>query len=226
LFAVKPENCTRQVVMMLIQNGQGMDSEYLNLFRVPIQISKLELDIDLLIEFCYEMKRKNEKGAEKSNVGGWQSDNIFNEIHSEFIKLTNKMEDAANIYHHEIQLKKTQIQKIDNIWININQKGHLNEFHVHPRSIFSGVFYLTEGETSPIVFRHPYGDINTYFWGDSIIEEWNGANSGEWRIEPNPNNLLIFPSWVWHKVSMNKEDTDRISFSFNTEIYETEKGNG
>ena len=24
LFALKPENCTRQVVMMLIQNGQGM----------------------------------------------------------------------------------------------------------------------------------------------------------------------------------------------------------
>ena len=41
-----------------------------------IQISELELNIDSLIEFCYEIKRKNEKGVEKTNVGGWQSSNI------------------------------------------------------------------------------------------------------------------------------------------------------
>ncbi len=78
--------------MMLIQNGQGMDRKYLNIFHVPIQISGLELNIDSLIEFCYEMKRKNEKGVEISNVGGWQSDNIFNETHTEFVILKNKKE--------------------------------------------------------------------------------------------------------------------------------------
>jgi len=50
---------------------EKMNREYLNLFHVPIQIIKLELDIDSLIEFCYEMKRKNEKGVEKTNIGGW-----------------------------------------------------------------------------------------------------------------------------------------------------------
>ena len=66
-----------------------MDKKYLNLFCVPIQIIKLELDIDSLIEFCYEMKHKNEKGIQLSNVGGWHSDNIFDETHIEFIKLKN-----------------------------------------------------------------------------------------------------------------------------------------
>ena len=195
--------------------------EYLNLFPVPIQITELELNIDSLIEFCYEMKRKNEKGVIKSNIGGWQSDNIVNETHTEFVKLKNKIEDAANIYHHEIQLKKTLKQEIDNIWVNINQKGHSNEFHVHPHCILSGVFYLRGN--AQLVFQHPYADISTYFWDDSIIEKWNAANSGLWRIEPEPNMLLIFPPWVYHKVSMNKEDTDRISFSFNTTIHETKK---
>ena len=83
------------------------DKEYLNLFHVPIQINKLELDIDSLIEFCYDMKRKDEKGVEISNLGGWQSDNIFNETHTEFIKLKNKIEDAVKIYHEEIKFKKT-----------------------------------------------------------------------------------------------------------------------
>jgi len=198
------------------------NGEYLNLFHVPIQISKLELDIDSLIEFCYEMKRKNEKGIVKTNVGGWHSDDIFNETHTEFVKLKNKIKDAVDLYHHEIQLKKTYNHKLDNIWVNINQKGHINEYHTHPRAILSGAFYLRGN--APILFQHPFRDINTYFWNE--IEEWNEVNSGEWRIEPKPNILLIFPPWVWHKVSMNKEDVDRISFSFNTVIHETEKGNG
>ena len=190
-----------------------------------LQISKTKLNIDSLIEFCYEMKRNDEKGVEVSNVGGWQSDNIVNEAHTEFVKLKNKIEDAANFYHHGIQLKKTHHQKIDNIWVNINQKGQSNEFHLHTFSCLSGAFYLAKGKV-PIVFRHPYHDINNYYWKSSFIEQWNNTNSGEWTIEPEPNLLLIFPPWVWHKVSMNKEDIDRISFSFNTQIHETEKGNG
>ena len=201
------------------------NKKYLNLFNVPIQISKLELDIDSLIEFCYEMKRKNEKGAEISNVGGWQSDNIVNEIHTEFIKLKTEIEDAAKIYHEEMNFKKTLKQEMVSIWTNINQKGHSNEHHIHVGAILSGAFYLTKGET-PIVFQHPFRDINTYFWDTSIIEEWNGSNSGIWKIESKPNTLLVFPPWVSHKVSMNKEDTDRISFSFNTVIQEIKKGNG
>ena len=200
----------------------SMNGEYLNLFNVPIQITKLELNIDSLIEFCYEMKHKNEKGLEKSNVGGWHSDNIVNETHTEFVKLKTKIEETANLYHHEIQLKKTFYQKISTIWVNINQKGHSNGYHNHPYSSLSGAFYLTEGETAPIVFRHPNEDINTYFWHNSIIEEWNNVNSGLWRIHPKPNTLLIFPPWLKHKVDMNEEDTDRISFSFNTEIYKIE----
>ena len=44
------------------------NTEYLNLFQVPIQISDLELNIDSLIEFYYEMKQKNEKGVELTNM--------------------------------------------------------------------------------------------------------------------------------------------------------------
>ena len=194
------------------------NKKYLNLFQVPIQITELELNIDSLIEFCYEMKRENEKGVEISNVGGWQSDNIVNETHTEFVKLKNKIEEAANIYHHEIQLKKTHHQKIEKIWVNINQKGHSNESHIHEGAILSGAFYLQK-ENAPIVFRHPFHGIQTYFWDASIIEEWNAANSGEWTLEPKSNLLCIFPAWVEHKVRMNKEETDRISLSFNTQLH-------
>ena len=124
---------------------EKMNREYLNLFHVPIQIIKLELDIDSLIEFCYEMKRKNEEGVEISNVGGWQSDNIINETHTEFVKLKTEIADAAKSYHKALKFKKTAEQKISNIWVNINQKGHSNGYHIHARATLSGAFYLTKG---------------------------------------------------------------------------------
>ena len=192
------------------------NTEYLNLFQVPIQISDLELNIDSLIEFCYEMKQKNEKGVELTNMGGWHSDNMLNETQTEFVKLKKKIEENANIYHHQIGLKKTLKQKLSNIWININPKGGSNDFHDHPGACLSGAFYL-KGK-APIIFQHPHKDITTYFWKESFIEKWNVANSGQWRYKPKPNVLLLFPGWVEHKVLMNNEDTDRISISFNTII--------
>ena len=38
-----------------------MREKKLNLFSVPIQMNELELNTNSLIEFCYEIKRKNEK---------------------------------------------------------------------------------------------------------------------------------------------------------------------
>ena len=211
--------------MIKIHNGLDMDREYLNLFSVLIQITELELNIDSLIEFCYEMKRKDEKGVEISNIGGWQSNDVINETHTEFVKLKTEIEGAAKIYHEEMKFKKTLKQRISKIWININQKGHSNEFHDHPRSIFSGAFYLTK-RNAPIMFQHPFRDINTYFWDESIVEEWNFYNAGVSNILPKPNILLIFPPWAEHKVKPNEEDTDRISLSFNTQLQIIEKGNG
>ena len=190
--------------------------EYLYKFISPIQISDLELNVDSLIEFCYEMKQKNQMGVQLTNMGGWHSDNILNETHTEFVKLKNKIEENANAFHNQMQFKKTLKQKLSNIWININPKGGSNDFHDHPGACFSGAFYL-KGE-APIVFQHPYKDITTYFWKESIIEKWNSANSGQWKYKPEPNVLLLFPGWLEHKVLMNSEETDRISISFNTTI--------
>ena len=194
-----------------------MTMKYLNLFFSPILINQLDLNIDSLIEFCYEMKRKDEKGVEITNVGGWQSDNVVHETHEEFTKLVTEVKKNANQYHSDVDFKKEYEQKIGNIWININGKGHSNKDHVHQFSVLSGCFYLTDSKF-PIIFNHPYADITNYYWGEEVIENWNAINSGTWKVSSDRNTLLIFPSWLKHSVAMNKEDSDRISMSFNTQF--------
>tara|TARA_Y100000590_G_scaffold462674_1_gene627403 strand:- start:1219 stop:1812 length:594 start_codon:yes stop_codon:yes gene_type:complete len=191
--------------------------KYLDLFACPVQITEQKLDIDSLIDFSYEMKDKDPEGVHQTNIGGWQSKDIINEKHPEFVKLKNKIEEAANAYHTNIDLKKNEEQIIVNIWININGKGHLNDYHCHHYSVLSGAFYLRPG-SAPIVFQHPYRYINSFYWETNMISKWNPVNSSVFTILPEANNLIIFPAWIEHKVLMNMEDTERISFSFNTHL--------
>ena len=211
-----------------------MSGEFINIFNVPGRICALELNIESLIEFCYEMKRKDAKGVSYTNIGGWQSKNIRGQIFQEFPELENKLIEEVDLFHDELQFKsirsmhswgqKVYRQDIDNIWININQKGHLNDWHNHPQSIFSGCFYLTKSK-SQIIFEHPFREFSTHYWDQAILEEPNSANSARWHgPPPEPGELMLFPAWLYHKVDVHEEDTDRISLAFNTIM--TKRGRG
>ena len=47
--------------------------------------------------------------------------------------------------------------------------------------------------------------------------EFNLWNSSQWKVPVNNNKLILFPSWLEHRVESNeKAITTRISISFNT----------
>ena len=41
---------------------------------------QLDLDLEKLTEFAFQMQSKDKKGVQASNIGGWQSNNIKEEI--------------------------------------------------------------------------------------------------------------------------------------------------
>ena len=43
-------------------------------------------------------------------------------------------------------------------------------------------------------------------------------------MKTKKNTLLMFPPWLYHKVAMNREDTNRISIAFNTVCKKNEWG--
>ena len=48
-------------------------------------------------------------------------------------------------------------------------------------------------------------------------KEWNVSNAVTWTFPAITNELIMFPSWLNHRVLVNeKATTDRISISFNT----------
>ena len=126
--------------------------------------------------------------------------------------------------------KENVRQGFSNMWVNINEKHHYNEWHIHLMSPLSGVYYIKldcSKEQGDIMFKHPK---NLYMikshWPENIIKTPNIVSSEIVNTVPKSNTLLIFPSWLEHKAEVNLKDDIRISLSFNSDILLEKKYNG
>ena len=194
-------------------------------FANPVMEIQLDLDLKKLTEFAFEMQNKDKKGVHHTNRGGWQSGNISKDKHEEFIKLKKEINQYLQIYHLEIfrgmKFKEKVTQNITNMWVNINEKHHYNEWHVHPFSTLSGTYYIKHDgseEQGDITFKHPASPyVNLIHWPTEMVETSNEITSEFAGTMIESNTLLIFPSWLEHKVGNNLKDDTRISLSFNSD---------
>ena len=192
-------------------------------FTSPVMQIQLDLDLEKLTEFASEMRNKDKKGVIQTNVGGWQSNNVIEEAHEELDKLKKEITQYLQMYHSEIfqgmKFKTDVTQTLANMWVNINEKHHYNDWHVHPFATLSGVYYIKHDgvENGDILFKHPeHPQMAALHWPPEIVEAYNAATSGVVNITPKSNMLLIFPSWMNHSVEANLNNDPRISVSFNS----------
>lgn len=196
----------------------------LSLFATPVMHVQLDLDLEKLTEFTFQIQNKDKKGIQHSNMGGWQSDDVSKENHEEFINLKKEINHYLQIYHSEIfqtmKFKGNVTQSLVNMWLNINEKHHYNEWHIHPYCTLSGTYYIKHDnsvENGNILFKHPNSPYNKItHWPHDLIEKNNEITATIIPFIPESNILLIFPAWVEHKTEGNLKDTSRISLSFNS----------
>ena len=99
-------------------------------------------------------------------------------------------------------------------WLNVTEPGEFHHEHSHQNAIISGVFYISTGENDKITFSDPNQKIKELILVKP--KEYSIWNSGAWFFSVNNNELVLFPTWLSHKVVPNEEaTTDRISLAFN-----------
>jgi len=197
------------------------EASFVDVFSVPILQVQLDLNIEQMTEFCFDMWEKDKEGKQKSNIGGWQSNNIITEEHSEFQKLIIEIRKYTSTYQSRVGFKKELHPVIREAWINFNEKNNFNSQHIHSGNgvVFSGAYYVKADDPSncgPIVFQHPLSPYLNTMWKIKDMEKMNMINSNIITIHPKPNLLLMFPSWLQHSVLPNNTNSTRISMSFNT----------
>tara|TARA_R110000803_G_scaffold210796_1_gene283792 strand:+ start:3247 stop:3825 length:579 start_codon:yes stop_codon:yes gene_type:complete len=150
---------------------------------------------------------REDKGVLKSNVGGFQSDNIMNKIICDNL-LQKCVKCITDTYNLKIRTKF----ELSNLWINKNKKNEFNLPHIHPNAHFSGVYYLEVSKDYGEIIFFREGGLNQLGFHDFIdSRDFNDS----YTIKPQKGMLIIFPSSLRHMVAPHFEDIERISVSFN-----------
>jgi len=153
-----------------------------------------------------------DKGVSKTNVNGWHSQTDMNHK-KEYEPLITELFQMQN---EIIQEEYLNIEpKLGNMWANINPPGGYNNSHIHPNSLFSGAYYVkAQPNSGRLQIMDPRPGVQQFMpprkKGKLPKELWREA-----YYDPTPGRLIMFPSWMWHKVEPNKSNDIRISVSFN-----------
>ena len=155
---------------------------------------------------------QNDKGVSKTNAGGWHSSTDMNQK-EKYNPLTRELFNMQEEIYQKENLSRKPV--LGNMWANINYPGNSNRPHLHPNSLFSGVYWIkTPMKSGNLMLYDPRPGIHT-----TMPNRKEGKLSPElWRevhYEPKAGRCIMFPSWLWHEVKPNKSNDTRISVSFN-----------
>ena len=96
--------------------------------------------------------------------------------------------------------------KMTTSWLTAIEPDETPVMHRHTNSWFSGVYYFQDLSYSGLEFKNPI---------ERDIDLKNSKLTGNWRLEPKKNRLVVFPSYLYHKIEKNTSDEVRHSLAFN-----------
>ena len=153
-----------------------------------------------------------DKGVSKTNYKGWHSTTDmgqkpeYQQLVTELLRMQKEIYDNEHLDRHA---------RLGNMWANINPTDGMNQPHIHPNALFSGVYYVkSQPNCGRLKVMDPRPGVQfimpTRKPGNPGKDMWRDVN-----IEPVVGRIIMFPAWLWHSVEPNKSNDLRISVSFN-----------
>lgn len=180
-------------------------------FPTQIYIKEFNLDNDQLAHDIVEWS-KQDPGLSKTNVNGWHSKSDMHQK-PEYKPLVDQLFQMQQEIFKEDCLADQPV--LGNMWANINPPGGFNRPHIHPNSLWSGVYYIKTPQhcghlkledpktrAEMVMPKRTTDQLPTHLWR-------------EVHYEPIAGRCIMFPSWLNHTVDPNLSTDIRISVSFN-----------
>jgi uncharacterized protein (TIGR02466 family) len=105
---------------------------------------------------------------------------------------------------------------ITSLWVSRQSKGAEHHLHNHRMSFISGTYYSqAEEDSARLMFQSPLEHLKMN-WPVSDVDSI--LNRDDEFIAPRTNTILLFPSFLNHKVEKHLSQSDRIAWSFNINL--------
>jgi len=174
----------------------------LDLFPTHVYSHQCSLNVDDMYLKIKEFQLDN-KSVVVSNRGGYQGHGFYYQpLVDEITKLLPVRQDKPEI--------KGRLE----FWVNVNKQYQWNDIHDHnpyAGTMISGVYYV---KTPPKCGRLRLFDPRWFTTNAPDLRYFNDGNSYHY-FDPEPNLMILFPSWLKHDVEPNQSDEERISVAFN-----------
>ena len=104
--------------------------------------------------------------------------------------------------------------EISSSWITKTHKGEQSPMHDHKNCVFSAVYYYGDydDKVGNLIYKNPIVNLTSYRLN---VGKSNKFNTYDIEITPQSGSLLIFPSYVSHKIDVHKSEIPRLSLAFN-----------
>jgi len=175
-----------------------------------------------LLELVYA-EREQGVAVNKSNtaaLGSWHSATGLHK-NPAYEPLLTEVNAALGRISEDLSYASHQVLRVTSMWSIINPPGNGNRAHIHPNSLWSGVYYVQASDSGgKIEFIDPR---TVLIMNQPKYEEKKKRPRDCWTkvtYKPVAGRMLIFPAWLYHGVDPNLSKKsgragDRVIVSFN-----------
>jgi len=207
------------------------DSKPMFLFSTPVILHDLENSAVINAELLKRIHAHKDvtPSIRRSNYGGWHSAADMTVWCEDIARvILNAAMSQATQYTADIRADGKRDFVFDaQMWANINGPGDSNQSHCHTGSLWSGVYYVDNGEGDPnvdvegeLILTDPRFPMNTMYMPDLVTRDMNSAPQySQYPIRPINGRLVLFPSWLNHSVRPYLGKRLRVSVAFNLTVH-------
>ena len=177
-----------------------------NVFPIPIYTSTINVDDVDIEDVSFSHNRP------QTQVFLSEDNNLLDQ--EKYSHLKSRIDEHMHHFYYDVfGFKKETYPDMVSSWMVKSTPLQESGWHVHGNSVFSGVVYLDVSENcGNIWFRKE--ELLTGILQPGIEHE-TVYNYLFHSITPAKGLLILFPSFLFHKVDVNRSNSDRYSIAFN-----------
>ena len=179
-------------------------------FPIPIGFYTLSVDNYEIVNYMDSLDYNRSMGSSSPDADIYLSKNR---------KVLNDLPELKRIFAEKVEYQIKEIYEWDidfqftKSWVTKCNPGGFSQIHEHANSLLSGTYYPFGHEGFSIMIKSPLPN----FWD---VENINAPRSSmysakEITFQTSDNLLIIFPSYLQHKVMPNDSKDIRYSIAFN-----------